>query len=174
MPAVASRRHCRILPRPKLSADRDAAISGLRLLVQGGARPNTLSARQFPHFGSKRATNLRTMRKAGRVKSWHADKCHSFYRRAPGREGRLFPYHALQTRAIAPKPGDRMCFELLTHESKQWKSGYLPSLVWRRALPALLKHFFVKPLRGCRPHKCPVPARRRNRFHKIIVSAVRP
>jgi len=52
------------------------------------------------------------MRKAGRVKSWHADKGYGFIDIHADMNSVFFHITALQTRAVAPKPGDRVSFEL--------------------------------------------------------------
>ncbi|WP_042883525.1 DUF1294 domain-containing protein [Cupriavidus necator] len=52
------------------------------------------------------------MRKAGRVKSWHAQKGFGFIDVHADSKDIFFHITALQTRAVTPKPGDRVSFEL--------------------------------------------------------------
>lgn len=52
------------------------------------------------------------MRKAGRVKSWHADKGYGFIDIHADLKDIFFHITALQDRAVKPKPGDRVTFEL--------------------------------------------------------------
>ncbi|EHP39893.1 peptidyl-tRNA hydrolase Pth [Cupriavidus basilensis OR16] len=52
------------------------------------------------------------MKKAGRVKSWHADKGYGFIDIHADLKDIFFHITALQSRAVKPKPGDRVTFEL--------------------------------------------------------------
>jgi len=52
------------------------------------------------------------MRKAGRIKSWHADKGYGFIDIHADLKDVFFHITALQTRSVPPKPGDRVSFEL--------------------------------------------------------------
>jgi len=52
------------------------------------------------------------MRKAGRIKSWHADKGYGFIDVHANLKDVFFHVTALQTRSVQPKPGDRVSFEL--------------------------------------------------------------
>jgi len=52
------------------------------------------------------------MKKAGRVKSWHADKGYGFIDIHADIKDVFFHITALQTRSVQPKPGDRVSFEL--------------------------------------------------------------
>ncbi len=52
------------------------------------------------------------MRKAGRIKSWHAEKGFGFINVHADTKDVFFHITALQTRAVTPKPGDRVSFEL--------------------------------------------------------------
>lgn len=52
------------------------------------------------------------MRKAGRVKTWHADKGFGFINVHADTKDVFFHVTALQTRAVTPTPGDRVSFEL--------------------------------------------------------------
>lgn len=52
------------------------------------------------------------MRKAGRIKTWHADKGYGFIDVHADVKDIFFHVTALQTRAVVPKPGDRVSFEL--------------------------------------------------------------
>lgn len=52
------------------------------------------------------------MRKAGRVKTWHADKGFGFINVHADTKDVFFHSTALQTRAVTPTPGDRVSFEL--------------------------------------------------------------
>ncbi|MGY2490982.1 DUF1294 domain-containing protein [Cupriavidus sp. CP313] len=52
------------------------------------------------------------MRKAGRVKTWHADKGFGFIDVHADTKDVFFHITALQTRAVTPTPGDRVSFEL--------------------------------------------------------------
>lgn len=52
------------------------------------------------------------MRKAGRVKTWHADKGFGFINVHADTKDVFFHITALQTRAVTPTPGDRVSFEL--------------------------------------------------------------
>ncbi|MFS8979332.1 cold shock and DUF1294 domain-containing protein [Cupriavidus necator] len=51
------------------------------------------------------------MRKAGRVKSWHADKGFGFIDIHADVKDVFFHITALQSRTVTPKPGDRVSFE---------------------------------------------------------------
>lgn len=52
------------------------------------------------------------MKKAGRVKSWHAEKGYGFIDIHADVKDIFFHITALQHRAVQPKPGDRVTFEL--------------------------------------------------------------
>ncbi|MBP0624744.1 cold shock and DUF1294 domain-containing protein [Cupriavidus consociatus] len=52
------------------------------------------------------------MKKAGRVKTWHADKGFGFIDVHADTKDVFFHITALQTRAVTPTPGDRVSFEL--------------------------------------------------------------
>ena len=52
------------------------------------------------------------MRKAGRVKTWHADKGYGFIDVHADVKDIFFHVTSLQTRAVVPRPGDRVSFEL--------------------------------------------------------------
>jgi len=52
------------------------------------------------------------MKKAGRIKSWHADKGYGFIDIHADSKDIFFHITALQTRSVQPKPGDRVSFEL--------------------------------------------------------------
>lgn len=52
------------------------------------------------------------MKKAGRIKSWHADKGYGFIDIHADIKDVFFHVTALQTRSVQPKPGDRVSFEL--------------------------------------------------------------
>lgn len=52
------------------------------------------------------------MKKAGRIKSWHADKGYGFIDIHADLKDVFFHVTALQTRSVQPKPGDRVSFEL--------------------------------------------------------------
>jgi len=52
------------------------------------------------------------MRKGGRIKAWHADKGYGFIEIHAQSKDVFFHISALQGRAIAPKVGDRVSFEL--------------------------------------------------------------
>ncbi|GAB7546449.1 DUF1294 domain-containing protein [Cupriavidus sp. 8B] len=52
------------------------------------------------------------MKKAGRVKSWHADKGYGFIDIHADLKDIFFHITALHSRAVQPKPGDRVTFEL--------------------------------------------------------------
>ncbi|AGW92348.1 MULTISPECIES: DUF1294 domain-containing protein [Cupriavidus] len=52
------------------------------------------------------------MRKAGRIKSWHAPKGFGFIEVHADSKDVFFHVTALQARAVTPKPGDRVSFEL--------------------------------------------------------------
>jgi len=52
------------------------------------------------------------MRKAGRIKSWHADKGYGFIDIHADLEDVFFHVSALRTRVVQPKVGDRVSFEL--------------------------------------------------------------
>lgn len=52
------------------------------------------------------------MKKAGRIKSWHADKGYGFIDIHADLKDVFFHITALQTRSVQPKPGDRVSFEL--------------------------------------------------------------
>lgn len=51
------------------------------------------------------------MKKAGRVKTWHADKGFGFIDVHADTKDVFFHVTALQTRSVTPKPGDRVSFE---------------------------------------------------------------
>ncbi|MBP0638683.1 cold shock and DUF1294 domain-containing protein [Cupriavidus sp. AcVe19-6a] len=51
------------------------------------------------------------MKKAGRVKTWHADKGFGFIDVHADTKDVFFHVTALQTRTVTPKPGDRVSFE---------------------------------------------------------------
>ncbi|WP_427308868.1 cold-shock protein [Cupriavidus sp. H39] len=51
------------------------------------------------------------MKKAGRVKTWHADKGSGFIDVHTDTKDVFFHVTALQTRTVTPKPGDRVGFE---------------------------------------------------------------
>lgn len=53
------------------------------------------------------------MKKAGRIRSWHADKGYGFIDIHADIKDVFFHVTALQTRSIQPKPGDRVSFELI-------------------------------------------------------------
>lgn len=52
------------------------------------------------------------MNKAGRIKSWNADKGYGFIDVHKDGKDVFFHITALQTRSVQPKPGDRVSFEL--------------------------------------------------------------
>ncbi|WP_455289157.1 cold-shock protein [Cupriavidus necator] len=52
------------------------------------------------------------MRRAGRVKTWHADKGFGFIDVHADTNDVFFHITAPQTRAVTPTPGDRVSFEL--------------------------------------------------------------
>ncbi|MHA7680384.1 DUF1294 domain-containing protein [Cupriavidus sp. PET2-C1] len=52
------------------------------------------------------------MKKAGRIKSWHADKGYGFIDIHADVKDIFFHVTALRHRAVQPKPGDRVTFEL--------------------------------------------------------------
>ncbi|AAP85921.1 CSD domain-containing protein (plasmid) [Cupriavidus necator H16] len=52
------------------------------------------------------------MKKAGQVKTWHADKGFGFIDVYADMKDVFFHVTALQTRAVTPTPGDRVSFEL--------------------------------------------------------------
>uniref|UniRef100_UPI003F4933F8 DUF1294 domain-containing protein n=1 Tax=Cupriavidus yeoncheonensis TaxID=1462994 RepID=UPI003F4933F8 len=52
------------------------------------------------------------MKKAGRIKSWHADKGYGFIDIHADLKDVFFHVTALQTRSVQPRPGDRVSFEL--------------------------------------------------------------
>lgn len=52
------------------------------------------------------------MKKAGRVKSWNADKGYGFIDVHADVKDVFFHVSALQTRTVRPKPGDRVSFEI--------------------------------------------------------------
>jgi uncharacterized membrane protein YsdA (DUF1294 family)/cold shock CspA family protein len=54
------------------------------------------------------------MRQAGRIKSWNADKGYGFIDVHADLKDVFFHVTALQNRAVPPKPGDRVSFELGT------------------------------------------------------------
>ncbi|QYY30704.1 cold shock and DUF1294 domain-containing protein [Cupriavidus pinatubonensis] len=89
------------------------------------------------------------MKKAGRVKSWHADKGYGFIDIHADMKDVFFHVSALQTRAVAPKPGDRVSFELAKGKDGRMqalnvaiagapKSRAPSSASWRPALVGLL------------------------------------
>jgi len=52
------------------------------------------------------------MKKAGRIKSWNADKGYGFIDVHADIKDVFFHITALQTRSVQPKPGDRVSFEI--------------------------------------------------------------
>jgi len=59
------------------------------------------------------AISAKKLKKAGRIKSWHADKGYGFIDLHADLKDVFFHVTALQTRSVPPKPGDRVSFELV-------------------------------------------------------------
>lgn len=100
-------------------------------------------------------TNPKNMKKAGRIKSWHADKGYGFIDIHADLKDVFFHVSALRTRAVQPKAGDRVSFELAKGKDGRMqalnvsiagapKSGagaganWLPALVGIMALAAIV------------------------------------
>ncbi|MGO4762746.1 DUF1294 domain-containing protein [Cupriavidus sp. 2KB_3] len=105
------------------------------------------------------------MKKAGRIKSWHADKGYGFIDIHADLKDVFFHVSALQTRSGQPKPGDRVSFELARGKDGRMqalnvaiagapKSGggganWLPALIGLAALAIIV----VGALRGDLPRQ---------------------